>query len=89
MRLCFPCSLLLLSHSHHLSAHLAPVVALHDQLMCTRHQLQAVVVVELLADVLPKRVASPAGRDAPATAVIWVGPQEVTHGAFMWHLTGK
>lgn len=35
-----------------------PVVALHHQLMCTRHQREAVVVVELLGNILPKSVSS-------------------------------
>lgn len=42
-----------------------PVEAVHDQLVGARYQVEAVVVVELLADVLPERVARPARRDAP------------------------
>jgi len=55
----------------------APVVALHDQLVRARHQRETVVVVELLGDVLPECVAGTAGTDAPAAAVVGIGPQEV------------
>lgn len=58
----------------------APVIALHHQLVRPRHQLQAVVVVELLADVLPKGVARTPRRDAPPAAVVRVRPQQVAHG---------
>jgi hypothetical protein len=34
----------------------APIVALHDQLMCAGHQCQTIVVIELLRNVLAKRV---------------------------------
>ncbi|KAB8364839.1 hypothetical protein FH972_024702 [Carpinus fangiana] len=64
---------------------LAPVVALHDQLMCARDEREAVVVVEGLGNVLAKGVAGTSGRDAPAAAVVGVAPQQVTHGAFVGH----
>eukprot|EP00955_Chlamydomonas_euryale_P049319 354230-Chlamydomonas_euryale.AAC.7 len=54
-----------------------PVVALHDKL------------VELLRDVLPKRVARASGRDAPAATVVWVRPQQVAHRALVWDLPDK
>jgi len=111
-----------------------------DQLVCAYDELQAVGVVEVLADVLavrvpcmraahrwsgpplahccarltchrpcsgrawlgapwrrstmprmhPPRIAlaltCPARADAPAGAVVWVRPQQVTHGALMRHL---
>ena len=65
---------------------MAPVVAFHDQLMSSCNQRQAVRVIERLRDVLAKGVASSARRDAPAAAVIWIRPQQVTHGPFMGHL---
>jgi hypothetical protein len=45
--------------------------------MSTRDQLQVVGVVELLRDVLAEGVASATRGDAPAAAVIRVGPQQV------------
>lgn len=51
-----------------------PVVALHDQLVGPRHERQAVVVVELLGDVLPECVSCTTWVDSPATALIGVGP---------------
>ncbi len=49
------------------------------------HQ-QFVGVVELLGDVLTEGVAGASGRDAPAAALVGVGPQEVAHGALVGHL---
>ena len=59
----------------------SPVIAFHDELMRSRHQSEAVGVVKRFRDVLAKGVARPAGGDAPAAAVIGVGPEQVTHGA--------
>lgn len=53
---------------------------LHNQLVGTGHKREAVGVVEGLRDVLAEGVAGATGRDAPAAAVIGVGPQQVTHG---------
>lgn len=63
------------------SAHRGKFVCyLHDQLMGTGHQGEAIGVVEGFRDVLSKGVASPSGRDAPPTTVVRVRPQQVTHG---------
>ena len=40
-------------------------------------------MVELLRDVLPERVASTAGRDAPATPVVRIRPEQVADGPFV------
>jgi len=56
------------------------VAHLHDQLVGAGHQREAVGVVERLRDVLAEGVAGPPGGDAPAAAVVGVGPQQVTHG---------
>lgn len=69
--------------------YLAPVVSLHHQLVSPGNQLQAIVVVELDADVLAKGVAGTTWGDAPPAAVIRVRPQEVAHGALMRHLQQK
>lgn len=63
-----------------------PVVALHDQLVGSRNELEAIGVVVLLGHILSKRVASATRRDTPPCAVVGVTPQEVTHGALVWHL---
>lgn len=60
---------------------MTPVVALHYELVRSGHQGEAVAVVEGLRDVLAKGVASTPGRDAPATTVIRVRPQQVAHRA--------
>lgn len=64
---------------------LRPVESVHDQLMCSCHQCQAIVVVERFRNVLAKRVARTSWRDAPSTSVIWVRPQQVTHRTFVRH----
>ena len=45
-------------------------IAIHDQLMGPRDQLQAVRMVELLTDVLPECITSPAWAYTPATAFV-------------------
>ena len=64
-----------------LSPIVTPVVSLHDELVGPGDEREPVGVVERLADVLAEGVAGAAGRDAPATAVVGVGPQEVAHRA--------
>ena len=43
-------------------------------------------MVELLRNILAKRVPGTSGRDAPAAAVIGVRPQEIANGSLMRHL---
>ena len=43
-------------------------------------------MVELLRNILAKRVPGTSGRDAPAAAIIGVGPQEIANGSFVRHL---
>ena len=52
---------------------------LHDQLVGSGDQGQAVGVVEGLRYVLAEGVPGPSGRDSPASAVVRVWPQQVTH----------
>jgi hypothetical protein len=65
---------------------LTPVVALHNQLMRSCHQGQAIVVIEGLGNVLTKGVACTSWTDTPSTTVIRVTPQQITHGTLMRHL---
>ena len=64
----------------------APVVALHDQLVGPGDEGELVGVVELLGDVLAEGVARASRRNAPAAPVVWVGPEQVTHRPLMRHL---
>jgi hypothetical protein len=64
---------------------LRPIIALHDQLMSSGHEREAIVVVEGLGNVLPKGVACTSGGYTPPAAVIRVGPQQIAHGALMRH----
>lgn len=43
-------------------------------------------MVESLGDVLPECVACTTRRDAPATPIVWVRPQEVAHWALVRNL---
>lgn len=54
--------------------------------MSSCDECKTVVVVESFRDVLAKSVAGTSGGDAPATAVVGVGPEQVAHGAFVGHL---
>jgi len=65
---------------------LTPIVSLHDQLMCSCDECQAVVVVKGLADILAESVTSSSWAYSPSTSVVWVTPQQVAHWSFMWHL---
>ena len=56
---------------------------LHNQLMCTGDQRKAVVVVEVFRNVLTKSIAGASRRDSPARSVVWIGPEQITHGTFM------
>ena len=40
-------------------------------------------MVELAHDVGAEEEAGAAGREAPAFYVVWVGPEEIAHGAFV------
>ncbi|KAH9407846.1 hypothetical protein TYRP_011491 [Tyrophagus putrescentiae] len=70
---------------HHVVV-VAPVEALHHQLVGAGDQRQAVGVVEGLADVVAEGVAGAARADAPAAAVVRVGPKEVAHRPLVGHL---
>ena len=63
-----------------------PVVALHHQLVSAGHQGETIAVVECLRDVLTEGVSCSSRRDAPASPVIRVRPEQVTHGTLVWHL---
>jgi len=63
-----------------------PVVTLHHQLMGSADQGQTIRMVECLRYVLAEGVSSTTGRDAPASSVVRVGPEQVAHGAFMRNL---
>ena len=51
---------------------MAPVVAVHHQLMSSADKFEAVSLVELLAYVLAKGVAGTSRGDAPAHALVWI-----------------
>lgn len=53
---------------------LRPIVSLHNQLMCSGDECQAIVMVECLRDILSKRVPSSSRRYTPSASVIWVRP---------------
>lgn len=53
--------------------------------MGARDSGQAVRVVELLRNVLAERVPSTSRGDAPAAALIRVGPKQIAHGALLRH----
>jgi len=51
---------------------LRPIVPLHDQLMCSCNERQAVVVIERLRYILPKRIPCSSWRYSPSTSIIWI-----------------
>ena len=72
-------------HRHHRLI-VRPLVTVLHQLVRPGDHLQPVAVVELLGDVLTKRVTRAPGRDTPAAPVVRVGPQQVTHRSLVRHL---
>lgn len=63
-----------------------PGVTIDDQLMRSRNQCEAVVVVELLRDVDTEGVTRTTGGDTPGETIIRVRPEQITHCAFMGDL---
>ena len=53
---------------------LRPIVPLHDQLMSSCYQRQAIVMIERFWNILPKRVPCTSGRYTPSASVIWIRP---------------
>ena len=51
--------------------------------MRPRNQGQSIRVIELLGNVLSKRVAGPSGTDPPPAPVIRIGPQQIAHRSLM------
>jgi len=64
----------------------SPVVSLHDQLMSSADQSQAVVAIEGLRDVLAKGVASSSRGDSPSSSLIGITPQQIAHGSVVGNL---
>ena len=50
------------------------LVALEDELVRARDQVEAIRVYEALDDVAAKEASSAAGRDAPPRDIVWIGP---------------
>jgi len=65
---------------------MGPVIPFHHKLMSSGHEGETITVVEGLGDVLTEGVSSSSGGDSPSAPVIWVRPEEVTHGALVRHL---
>lgn len=63
-----------------------PLVPLHNELVCSGDEVEAIDVGELFGNVLAEGVASPARRYAPAASVVGVGPDQVAHGSLVGHL---
>jgi len=65
---------------------MGPVVALHNQLVSARSHLEAICEVELRRDILSEGVTRTARADAPACALVGIGPQKIAHGTFVGDL---
>jgi len=63
-----------------------PVVAIHHKLMCSCDELQVIRVIELLRDILTKRVSRTSWRDTPTASIIWIRPQKITDWSLMRNL---
>ena len=61
------------------------LVALHDELVGAGHEGQVVFVVKLLDNVAAKQESRAARAQTPTFNLVRVGPQQIAHGAFVWH----
>lgn len=64
------------------------LISLIDQLMSTRNELQAIDMVEFASDLISKEPACTTGRNGPGLYVLWIRPDEIAEGTFMWNLLG-
>ena len=53
--------------------------------MCSSNQFQIVRVVELFRDLLTEGITVLFWKDTPDATIIWVGPEKITDGSFVWH----
>jgi len=72
-------------YGHYVSI-LRPIITLHNQLMSSCNQSQAIIVVESLGNVLAKRIPSSSRRYSPPASIIWIRPQEIAHRTLVWYL---
>jgi hypothetical protein len=62
------------------------LVALVDQLMSTRNQLESIDMVELRCDFIPEQPPRPTRRNSPGANVLRITPDEIAEGAFVGDL---
>lgn len=60
-----------------------PIITVHYKLMCSSDELQVIWMIELLWDILSKRVTSTSWRNTPTASIIWIRPQKITDWTFM------
>ena len=68
---------------YRLKVNMSIVRYIHDKLVSPRNERQAVVVVKRAGNVLSESIPSATWRNTPAHAIVGIGPQEVTHRAFV------
>lgn len=54
--------------------------------MSARDEREPISVVERLGNVVTECVSGATRRNAPTVSVVRIGPEQVAHGAFVWHL---
>lgn len=54
--------------------------------MRSSYECQTVVMIEGLTDILSERVSRSTRADTPTAAVVRIGPEQITHRAFVRHL---
>ncbi|KAH0474344.1 MAG: uncharacterized protein KVP18_003915 [Porospora cf. gigantea A] len=47
---------------------------------------EAVAMIKLLTNVFAECISSTPWRHPPPNPFVWIGPKQVAHWAFMWHL---
>ena len=63
-----------------------PFVALHDQLMSSTNHLNIICSIELTDNIASKQISCSSWWHSPSLGVLWVTPEEITHGSIMGNL---
>jgi hypothetical protein len=58
---------------------------LHHQLMSPGNQSETIIVIEIFRNILTERVTGTTRRDTPTASIVWIRPQQITHGSFVWN----
>ena len=62
-----------------------PIIASHHQLMSSCYCFKAILLNELVRNVLSKCIPSSSRRYTPSSSVVRIRPKQITHWSFVWY----